>query len=317
MADELSYSSDDLYGQYGYEGNENVTFSALDAIISNLKVSSAQIENAAITSAHIKEINADTVTITNLKASNIKSLNGLNVGNGNFVIDANGNVTLKGSLNGSTGSFTGDLSGSSGKFDWAKIRGDNGGYLNFENGYHDNLGNWIPKGAIQLYSSDSLTPTFALNYFNGTDWVYNDSFYINLGGRVSAYAMEIRGGSNAPYIDFSNDGGTDFDARLILTSDNTIQLQGADFVANDGWIYTNQVVASQGFQNVGRKYSWTQYVTIAAGTSIYLDHNLGYLPIVNLSGDVGNITLRYHHESVNRLRVYCYQNGWSGDVILW
>ena len=62
MADELAYSSDDLYGQYGYEGGQNVTFSALDAIISNLKVSSAQIENLAVTDAHIQNISAAKIT---------------------------------------------------------------------------------------------------------------------------------------------------------------------------------------------------------------------------------------------------------------
>jgi hypothetical protein len=56
MADELAYSSNDLYGQYGYEGGQNVTFSALDAIISNLKVSSAQIENLAVETEHVKEL---------------------------------------------------------------------------------------------------------------------------------------------------------------------------------------------------------------------------------------------------------------------
>lgn len=58
MADEFSYSAKDLYGDYGY-GEEGVTFSALDAIIRNLKVSSAQIENAAITDAHIKDVSID------------------------------------------------------------------------------------------------------------------------------------------------------------------------------------------------------------------------------------------------------------------
>jgi hypothetical protein len=43
-------------------------------------------------------------------ASHIKSLNGLNVGNGKFVIDANGNVTFAGNLNGATGSFSGSVS---------------------------------------------------------------------------------------------------------------------------------------------------------------------------------------------------------------
>lgn len=42
-------------------------------------------------------------------ASHIKSLNGLNVGNGQFVVDANGNVSFKGTLNGATGTFSGKV----------------------------------------------------------------------------------------------------------------------------------------------------------------------------------------------------------------
>jgi hypothetical protein len=45
-----------------------------------------------------------------ITASHIKSLNGLNVGNGKFVIDANGDVTFAGTLNGANGTFSGSLS---------------------------------------------------------------------------------------------------------------------------------------------------------------------------------------------------------------
>ncbi|MGY6765681.1 phage tail spike protein [Faecalibacterium prausnitzii] len=44
-----------------------------------------------------------------VEAKHIKSLNGLNVGNGQFVVDANGNVKFAGDLNGAGGSFKGNL----------------------------------------------------------------------------------------------------------------------------------------------------------------------------------------------------------------
>jgi hypothetical protein len=45
-----------------------------------------------------------------VKADHIESLNGLDVGNGQFVVDSSGNVTFAGELNGVTGTFSGDIS---------------------------------------------------------------------------------------------------------------------------------------------------------------------------------------------------------------
>lgn len=72
MADEFSYSAKDLYGDYGY-GEEGVTFSALDAIIRNLKVSSAQIEKLAVTDAHIKNVSVEKLVAGsfNIDANNL------------------------------------------------------------------------------------------------------------------------------------------------------------------------------------------------------------------------------------------------------
>ena len=36
------------------------------------------------------------------------------------------------------------------------------------------------------------------------------------------------GGSGTPYIDFSNDMTTDYDARIVLTGDNTLDVKGVN-----------------------------------------------------------------------------------------
>lgn len=46
-------------------------------------------------------------------------------------------------------------------------------------------------------------------------------------------SMEI-GGSGTPYIDFSNDTVSDFDVRLILTGNDTLEVQGGSFVILTG-----------------------------------------------------------------------------------
>ena len=48
---------------------------------------------------------------------------------------------------------------------------------------------------------------------------------VKAGGDPNPY-MELRG-TGVPYIDFINDASTDYDARLILTNDNTLEVQGA------------------------------------------------------------------------------------------
>lgn len=51
---------------------------------------------------------------------------------------------------------------------------------------------------------------------------------VMMGGGASGNSkVEIRGGTS-PYLDFSNDAGTDYDARIILTSDNDINIDGAE-----------------------------------------------------------------------------------------
>lgn len=65
----------------------------------------AQFGNAAIANLDVGKITGNQGNFNWLEAKHIKSLNGLNVGNGQFVVDANGNVKFAGNLEGASGTF--------------------------------------------------------------------------------------------------------------------------------------------------------------------------------------------------------------------
>ncbi len=59
------------------------------------------------------------------------------------------------------------------------------------------------------------------------------------GGDVSGNPrLELRKTAASPYIDFANDADSDYDARLILEDDDTLELEGADLKVN-GHIYAH------------------------------------------------------------------------------
>lgn len=49
----------------------------------------------------------------------------------------------------------------------------------------------------------------------------------------NAEAIEVRWDGGTPFIDFSNDLGSDFDARMILNNDNELEVTGADLKVAD------------------------------------------------------------------------------------
>lgn len=65
--------------------------------------------DAAIANLDVGKIVGDQGNFNWLEAKHIKSLNGLNVGNGKFIVDQYGNVIFSGILNGAKGTFSGDL----------------------------------------------------------------------------------------------------------------------------------------------------------------------------------------------------------------
>ncbi|MGG4040674.1 phage tail spike protein [Bacillus smithii] len=76
--------------------------------IDNAVIKDAMIQSVSASKMTTGTLDADKVTVKNLTASSIKSLNGLNVNN-QFVVDSNGNVTFKGNLSGADGNFNGDV----------------------------------------------------------------------------------------------------------------------------------------------------------------------------------------------------------------
>ena len=76
------------------------------------KVEQNGVISAINQSAEVIEINANKIDLVGaVTANSISSLNGLNVGNGQFVVDGSGNVTFGGTLNGASGTFTGNIVG--------------------------------------------------------------------------------------------------------------------------------------------------------------------------------------------------------------
>ncbi|MGJ9381815.1 phage tail spike protein [Salipaludibacillus sp. CF4.18] len=75
-------------------------------------------------------LRANTVTATHIIAASIstehiKSLNGLDIGNGQFKVDANGNVSFAGNLSGASGTFSGKLLSQSVKIESPTISSSN------------------------------------------------------------------------------------------------------------------------------------------------------------------------------------------------
>lgn len=95
-------------------------------------------QNAGVTQVHGGSIIADTIRGNHIQANQTlraPTIQGgqLNIGNGNFVVDSNGNLTARsgtfsGNLSGAKGTFSGDITGASGTFSgnvYAKnIKGD-------------------------------------------------------------------------------------------------------------------------------------------------------------------------------------------------
>jgi len=59
--------------------------------------------------------------------------------------------------------------------------------------------------------------------------VLNDNEEILMGNDANNPGIELRdldGGGNTPYIDFTNDGASDFDFRVVLSADDDLDIRG-------------------------------------------------------------------------------------------
>jgi len=85
--------------------------------------------------------------------------------------------------------------------------------------------------------------------------ILNNNQEILLGNDASNPSIEMRdtsGGGQTPYIDFSNDGTTDYDMRIILDGDNILSIKGGVLR-----IYDNS--GNPGVMQVGEVWYCTSY----------------------------------------------------------
>jgi hypothetical protein len=120
-------------------------------------------------------------------------------------------------------------------------------------------GNLDVVGDLTADSVDSLGPVF---------WS-NSSLTGDSGG-----SMEL-GNSGTPYIDFHNKTTGDYDARLILTGNDAVQLNGASFAVTNGNLSASGTVTGQGIWEKVAEFTWN-------GSGNY-----------NVSGLNGNAARRY------------------------
>jgi phage minor structural protein len=95
--------------------------------------------------------------------------------------------------------------------------------------------------------------------------------------------------------------GTPFNVRL-LNGDVT-------FESANNVIFNSVFEAYGGYKKIGRlpAFSWTG--TIASGSSVTLTHNLGYKPIVQTAGSLGNIIISVNYVDDNKVIIYAYSSG--------
>lgn len=250
-------------------GTAQIQDSAItNAKIANLAVDEANIANGAITNAKIANLDASKITTGTLNASrigantitatHISSLNGLNVANGNFVIDSSGNVTIKGKLDGATGTFAGNITSKS---------------LTIG---PDVPGTWSSSDRIQLVLKNYKTATEW-----GTPFVLsgtNDTFYIDgpAGGTlqlgplmnvtastfestwgnidyVTAVTMDVNSlnviSGNTTHMTFNAIGAT-FYKDVILGTDSTLDAKNSNII-NVNSLKFNDPGANEGIEWTG------------------------------------------------------------------
>lgn len=81
-----------------------------------------------------------------------------------------------------------------------------------------------------------------------------------------------------------------------------------------GTLTADVVRANTKFENLGRLAMFTWSGTIASANSVFINHNLGYKPMVKFSGTVGNVVITTADVDTNQMRIYCYGNAWTGTV---
>ncbi|MBI2138485.1 hypothetical protein HYU13_02770 [Candidatus Woesearchaeota archaeon] len=127
----------------------------------------------------------------------------------------------------------------------------------------------------------TATPGTKLHAIGGTNLSAGGSAYTFFGSADASGQIEHRGSS--PYIDFSNDGTSDYDARLVLENDNSLGVYGGDLNVDSARIYAAEgAVKAQLFSSSG-----TGYVGTFSNNNFVLRTNDADVMTLTTAGNVG------------------------------
>lgn len=115
----------------------------------------------------------------------------------------------------------------------------------------------------------------------------------------------------------AGDGGMKIGKYIDFHETSTTSAYNARLTSSGGVLK-----ASGGFGNVGKKPAFTWSGTVGYNTSVTITHNLGYVPIIMLSGSCGNMQMTTCNktDNINQLVLNNYSSGdniWTGIVYFW
>lgn len=203
----------------------------------------ANIDAGSITTG---TLDADKVTVKNLTAGSIKSLDGLNI-NDQFIVDENGNVTFKGNLAGATGTFSGIISTSA----------------------DANVGKNVNLGGLTDYAQKKIT-------FNDQAFISSDGTQLSLRGPNTVTITN----NNGAYIEM--DGNT-VSIGGVLSADSYIYVNPEKLLTssvetgNCGVAGINSIGTSGVFAGVWVPFRVRKTYTPASVTLTTGSHNLSSL----------------------------------------
>lgn len=165
-------------------------------------------------------------------------------------ITSNGNITSSGTINGQSLNISkaGDPA--------AVLKNSSGGDITLTFDRNTSV-NWrlLVSGGVLKFQNDwsngaksSFFDAVTFTHDTGDVWIKGDisaNGNITTSSKLNGKSMELRANGGTPYIDFSNDNSVDYDARLILTQDGILDLQGSAFRANGGIYVRNHLVFDQ------------------------------------------------------------------------
>lgn len=122
---------------------------------------------------------------------------------------------------------------------------------------------------------------------------------------LNAPWMELRSNGGTPFIDFSNDNSIDYDARIVLNGNDSLEVQGANLnvrasMAADGDIQSggNTQPAKDNVQWLGQwGHAWATIITF--GVQQQSDRNKKY--------QVNKIETNYAYDVVKDMDIYLYK----------